>query len=49
MEVDVDLGAQRCVVMSRLLSKQRIENPVLPFDVLSLCLFLRCLCALVHF
>ena len=33
MEVDVDLGAHRCVVMSRRLSKQCIENPVLPNDI----------------
>ena len=33
MEVDVDLGAHRCVVMSRLLSKQCIEDPVLPNDI----------------
>ena len=30
MEVDVDLGAHRCIVMSRMLPKQCIENPVLP-------------------
>ena len=39
MEVDVDLGAHRCVVMSRRLSKQCIENPVLPNDICVLSTF----------
>ena len=41
MEVDVDLGAHRCVVMSRLLSKQCIENPVLQNDIYVLLTFCR--------
>ena len=50
MEVDVDLGAHRCVVMSRMLAKQCIENPVLQNDIyvlLTFCLYVFFSCVFV--
>ena len=50
MEVDVDLGAHRCVVMSRMLAKQCIKNPVLQNDIyvlLTFCLYVFFSCVVV--